>query len=522
MNRFGKVVALLFGVCISMALTSCGGADDNSYVATNDYDTVLTEERYDETDKDDDATEPITQAPFTGEIVPRSEFLWQDERDQGWEMDVRHFAAKALRQHPLLIDFDFGNPSLAFGLARDDYYLAAQVYEGLLRRAIVRGGIEVADDSVDGMRKAFRDYIIQRTNELILDIPYLNDDEILFSLAAMGVLFIDHTRMGLPMGDVFPMELISLYNGIYFIGLPARYESALYGELIAINDIGIDEIVERFTKIISHESEHYLRNILTAPVEEDLIGLRHYVVRPFLAEFLVLNYLSVVDDSGRATFTIRGIDGEVFDIRLSAMDRADAMDYDSFARHEFRTLHHMNSEEVFWYEYFSKESLLYVRINTFVYRSGADFQATSARLMEELENWTGTIERIVIDFRQNPGGVFNWPTSSDMHLISELSDSVYVIIDAGTYSQAVITTSNITRLIDNVIVIGEPAGQIDNMFAGDGSTLPRSGMRYNVAQRMWIGSDSDDIALRPDIFIPLTIDDVMNSRDPVMDFIFGL
>ena len=103
--------------------------------------------------------------------------------------------------------------------------------------------------------------------------------------------------------------------------------------------------------------------------------------------------------------------------------------------------------------------------------------------------------------------------------MAEVAESLYVIIDAGTFSMGVINTSNIMNYMENAIIIGEPSGQTDNFFGSDGGTLPNSRMRYNISHRMWVGSSSEDTAIRPDIFVPLTISDIINNIDPVIEAI---
>ncbi|MCL2564334.1 MAG: hypothetical protein FWE24_00795 [Defluviitaleaceae bacterium] len=526
-QMFRKIAAYMPYTLILILLTACTAGVDtetDNYISSLEANERVAEETA-ANDNDNALISAAAQMPFNGEAIPRTDFFWQEERDLNWESDIRHFGVKALRQYPLLIDFDLNNPNLVFGLesglfgiGREDYDAASNVYNILLRQAVARNGI-LADGSTEGMREAFREFFIQRVNELIFDIPNLSDNEILFGLAALAVSMDDaHTRVGLPTGDIFPVEFISLHDGIYFIGVPIELEHALYGELVAINGIAADEIVERLGTIVAHGNEYYLRHIITSSVEDDPIRLRHYVTRPFLREVVTLNYLSVIDDSGMADFTIRGTNGEIFDIRLQAVGRETIMGENQFVRHEFSTLMHTNPEEILWYEYFPDENLMYVRITGFHYAVAGDLAAARSRLMTELENWSGErIGRFVIDLRQNAGGLFEWPTDSEFGVLSEAADSFYVLIDAGVFSLGVLTTSNIRRNLENVTVVGEPAGDMDNMMAGDGSILPNSRMRYNIAQRLLVGSDSEDVAVRPDIFVPLSIDDIINGRDPVIE-----
>jgi len=124
-----------------------------------------------------------------------------------------------------------------------------------------------------------------------------------------------------------------------------------------------------------------------------------------------------------------------------------------------------------------------------------------------------------IDIRQNIGGFSTWPFSEDFNFLSERVNYLYVIIDGGSYSQSVVVTSNLRQHLDNLIIIGEPTGQPENFFAGDPGFLPNSRVTFQVSNNMRVQSNTEDIALRPDIFIPLTIADIISNSDPVLEYI---
>jgi len=482
--RFRGVVALLLNVFIIALLSSCT-TEDHYYIS--DYDYVIEEEP-------DSTAENITQAVFTGDPIHRDNLHWQEGRDRDWEVDIRHFAVKALWHHPLLTDYNYANSQ---GIAGVDYFHFA--YKMLLRRAAYRNGI-VADDA-DGIRDSLREIFIDRINELILSIPSLSDSEVKFGLSEVTVLLDDtHTRLHLRPVKVFPVQTLFHYNGVFFAGVPKEIEHALYGELRAINGIDIDEIIERLGEVFPHENQY---------------GLRQTIGTHFLMSKEFLGYINVVDDRGMAYFTIRSVNGEIFGIELQAIYQEDFENIDDaqFVRHEFSILMHMHHDKDFWYEYFYGGNIMYVRINRLRPGVGNDFE-------EKLRNWTQNerIDKFIIDLRGNPGGR-EWLLSPDL-LESERIRAVYIIIDGGSESASVLTASNLRRSGANVQIVGEPAGQPDNFFAGPVGTLSNSGLGYVISMGMTAQSNSTDITLRPDILIPLTINDIISNRDPVLDYIW--
>jgi len=490
-SRKATILILCIFICLSLA--SCTTeTEQNDYNYENDYAEKHTIPQ---------PTHP--QIVFTGEPVRMEYFLWQDDRDRDWEQDIRQFGVVLLRQHPLLNEF---NPAHAIGIASADYGELA--YNNLLQKIAERNGI-LAED-IDDMRDELRGIIIDRINTLIICIPERSDFEVKFGLSEIAALLHDsHTRFVLwNIGVVFPIELIALNDGVYIVGVPKEMEHALYGELIAINGMNIDEVMGHFMTVIPHENEYGLQ--MMAPF--------------FLTMNELLQYINAIDDSGIADFTIRNMDNEVLEIQLQSVERDafEDMDETNFIRHDFNTIMHTNPYKYFWHEYFPNESLLYVRISNF--RPSDELIAARSALMEEIHNWPEQekIEKLILDLRQNPGGHWTaqWPLNNDFAILSESVRHFYILIDGGSASASVVAVANIKYHMNNVTIIGEPSGQLKNFFSGPVGALPNSQIAYIVSHGTNIQSESEYITLRPDIFIPLTIYDIISNNDPVMDFIW--
>ena len=76
--------------------------------------------------------------------------------------------------------------------------------------------------------------------------------------------------------------------------------------------------------------------------------------------------------------------------------------------------------------------------------------------------------------------------------------------------------------MDNVTILGSPAGRSENFLTSTVSrTLTNSRLLYLTSTGLHVISDCEDVAFRPDVFIPFTIYDVINQRDPVLEYILG-
>lgn len=501
-----KTTTFLLIVFTCTFLISCTEESEvNNYV--NDYAYSNDETHDNETDDNTISTDVsnILQIVFTGETVQRDNLHWSEERDRNWEVDVRQFAVFALRHHPLLIDFD------DIGLVEDrtsgDY--SRYMHSAILSRVAGQNGI-LSNDNV-AMRESLRELFIEKTNALIINIPNFSDYEIIFSLSEVSALLGDgHTQVAFLFGRgrVFPVDIRALYDGVYLTGVPKEFERALYAELLAIGGVPIDEVIERFSRVVPHENEYYLR--------------RAWIPR-LLTVVELLMFIDVVCDSGTAEFRVRCVSGEIFDITIEALDNRDAlatMRETEFVSYGANTLMYMRPDEFMWHEYFYEESIMYVRIRSFDITAAA-ITAAAIELRTELRNWQDDemIETFIVDLRGNRGGHALWPSGEDINFLAERVSNLYVIIDGGSYSQSVMTASNLRYRMDNIAIIGEPAGQPDSFFVSALGNLPNSRLRYQVSNGMWVGSNNTDTALRPDPLIPLTITDIINQHDPVLEYI---
>jgi len=492
MIKLRNVSALLLGILSSVLLISC-------------------------TAKTNTDTANVAEVVFTGEIVHRDNLFWTEERDRNWEIDIRSFATHVLRNHPLFDGFTRGvtnPPTLPLEVLEKEARIFA--FNVLLEMTAERNGILISDQCT--MREELRELFIDSVSTLILDIPNIEDFEFKYRLAEIAALLSDiHTNISYRSftASIFPVRILPLYDGIYFIGVPKEIEHSLYGRLLAINGVEINEVIERISNIFPYENEYYLNQFLLSRFHMGLMDSE------------LLEYVNVVGSDRIAYFTIMDTMGKVFDIRLQASEFSlddfnnILMDDINFSFHDFSGwLTH--SEENFFYKYFSDQSIMYVRIRSF--HSG-HFENSDPpiinELRQELRDWPDgkRIEKLVLDLRQNMGGNFMWPTALDYLILSEKVDSLYVIVDGGSLSLSIIVASSLRHRMENVIVVGEPTGQPESFFAGSIRVSSDSGLVFSISTNLLssdAGQDNADIAFRPDILIPLTIENVINNHDPVL------
>ena len=514
-----KTIILVLAILTALFLASCT-AETESYI--NDYDV-----HENGIEVNDSTPLDIVHTAFTGDPDQAYNFLWQEGRYREWEEDIIFYAETILENYPFFVDFDSfrvtGEAGRVHHLFPTNVDYTGFIFDTLLQRAAARNGI--FEYERESMTKALRELFIDKINTLINDIPNLDDFEIRYRLSEVAAILCDiHTEIDLREGSVFPVHVLSLYNGIYLVSVPKEIEFALYSKLLSINDICIDEIIERFRAIVPHENEYR----------------RHGSIQQLLMTKELLYFMNIVDDSGNAYFTIMDTSGEIFDVQLQAISQYEFQNMSDaeLARHDFYTSfkHSRTGDRLclitsrqlegsidgyyFWHEFFQDYNILYVRSVHF--RGDNDTFEAKQYLNQKLRDWPydNKIDKLIIDIRQNGGGVLDWPSIFYFPFLSQRVSSFYVLIDGRSLSRSVLVAANLRNHMESdVTIIGEPAGQPENFFTGAMRAMPNSGLLFSFSTTLRAHSNSEDTVFRPDIFIPLTIDDIINNHDPLLEFI---
>jgi C-terminal processing protease CtpA/Prc len=136
----------------------------------------------------------------------------------------------------------------------------------------------------------------------------------------------------------------------------------------------------------------------------------------------------------------------------------------------------------------------------------------------------GGVDRLILDLRQNPGGD-NGTYGPLLRLIqsfaAEHPGATTVLTDRVTFSAAANLATEIEGSTDAVFM-GEPMGGGLNFWNDvswiDLRTLPIP-MRLAVSTRYWEMSTPDDprLTIEPDVAFPVTAEDYLAGRDPVLE-----
>lgn len=421
-------------------------------------------------------------------------FYHADGRDREWEEDIRFLADTFLTGHPALSD---GESML---ISYNGSYDAEITYTD-----------ELYDPQ---LRQAF----IQQINQIIPQISQLSDTQVLFELHRIVATLSDcHSNVGQPLGDILPIQLEAIHTeegyGYYVKTAPADLSELLYARLVSINNVPVEEIVERLTGYISHEYETFVVQKMTRG---------RYLVRKLALE--IAGVLDTEDTQAQLTFiTQRGM--QTCTLEFMTQEAYDSMEHldGSLSRYDL-PMYRYADEKVYWYEQLD-DNTLYFRITSMWEDPNQNWNQTFDEVGRILRAAPAPM-KLILDLRDNSGGKSTIMENFVPILNQCPTNGIYVLINEGTASAAVITAQLLSDSVPGIELVGSPAAQPANMFAlvsQEPETLPNCGFSFYVSKKYTrTAPDSQDPTLLPDIPVYQTLEDYRNGIDTILEYVLDL
>ena len=483
MKKLSSIVRILCVVFAgSMILTGCNLGDDTLAITTERMPT--------ESASASPTEPPLESNHFSKDYVYR----YEDSRDRAWEEDVVFLANAFLgdsltKGHPLFVDKEIVTYKPGLEVKFQSFYNAQ-------------------------MRAAF----ILDLELLIRNIPKLSDTQIIYKMQRIVAKLNDlHSYVNITGSDIFVFMAEPFYSDegmqLRMVRLPIAYEDALYGELVAINGIPIDEVIERLGQYVSHEWEYGKMFNLTSMLSTNLINKKDAlqaagIVAP---EDTTAEFEIITEQRKHIVAEIPALSSEEY----KAAEKAKG-DWFSMGLMSYNDYYSVN----YFLRFEEENEMLYIRFNREVEMTDYRFSQFFEDIKTQSQN--KNCEKIVVDLRLNGGG-----NGTQMHddLIQILSQStaenIYVLVDSASYSDGVLLSLDLQQNLPNAVIVGTPGGQGPNFFAtGVFYTLPNSGFMIAVSCQyfMW-RSDYQHETLMPDITIYQTLEDYKQGIDTVLSYI---
>jgi C-terminal processing protease CtpA/Prc len=188
------------------------------------------------------------------------------------------------------------------------------------------------------------------------------------------------------------------------------------------------------------------------------------------------------------------------------------------ALHVKPSLARTRPNDYYWQRYLEDSQTLYIQYNRCANDPVLPFHRFATDVMAEADRHPGV--RVIVDLRYNAGGdskVF-LPLKAGLEQRHEKLGHIYVLIGSGTMGSAVEHAAEFKSFLQ-ATVIGEPTGGTASSYGDEKiATLPNSKLVVQFTTK-WLGVKTKDEpdALKPDVTVPRTFDDIVAGRDSVLE-----
>lgn len=434
-----------------------------------------------------------TTAPrsaFTGDIeayVPR----YAETREKAWEEDILFFAGKYLTEHSYLSDSNF------FTQYQPD----------------LSGNVEyLYDNSAFDPQK--RQAFVEAVDALLATLPERSDRQINYELV----------RIVAELGDVhscvYPeaTQVLSVFyepfyhdSGVDFrvTAVDSRKPELLLARLVSYNGIPVEEIVERVSAYVSHESDRALGFQLTGPGAYCALNKRDVLVAAGIAG----------EEDGYVVAEFETEEGLV-QTRVSFRTGAEIVAFGGITSHPMITEENLRyqKEEPYWWAMLDDRTI-YAQLTTMVDEYGYTIDNLFSEVRTAMRD-AETPLKVILDFRGNGGGYVHESTLQGFINAAGWygHDGVYILIDGGCFSAGVMAPYYLRQAIEGAVLVGAPTGQ-GLWFPANSARyeLPNNGTFFTIGDEIiWVERDWEGDALEPDVTVYQTLEDYENMVDTVL------
>ncbi|MBW6410740.1 peptidase S41 [Clostridium weizhouense] len=348
-------------------------------------------------------------------------------------------------------------------------------------------------------------------NDLKESINTLNDDEIVDGIykivASVGE---GHTKAYKGFLKKYPLQFYYFDDGIYLINTMDKYKEALNCKLTKINGMDIQSIKNILLPLVSNENEATIKKCIPT-----------YLNVPD-----VLHGVKIIDNIDSTKFTFENADGKVFDLQIDALetDKNNEEFIVSDEKDDSYPLYMQKRSLNYWYKYLEDEKTLYFKYNQCLPDEEAgDITNFTNEVLNFIDN--NPVEKFVIDMRNNSGGTSGYldPIIDGIKRRNRNNEKkLFVIVGRETFSAPIVDACKL-REETNATFVGSPtSGKPNHYGEAKGFELPNSkiSIRYST-KKFEISKDEGD-ALIPDHIIEISMNDYLNKKDPVLDYIFNV
>jgi len=319
-----------------------------------------------------------------------------------------------------------------------------------------------------------------------------------------------HTSVALPRDSRLPLECYWFQEGIFITATLPEFEELLHHKVVKVDGMPIDVVIERLSRIVSHENQSFLMS----------------QVPNYLICADILYGLNIAHNIKSVRITIETSNNEERDVLLPTIKyeewQVGTVDEKTRAFNEL-PLYRKNQGKYFWSEFNPEKKLLYINYNNCKDMPNLTVREFSDQLINDIKS-NAAIERMVIDLRNNGGGnselfkgFLKWLSTFGR---LNRQGKLFVIVGRDTFSSALLNTFYLKNN-SHAVFLGEPTGGKPNHY-GEVKylSLNSSGLYIRYSTKYYeLDDDSNLPSFMPDALFAVTFKDYIQNIDPCMDWI---
>lgn len=310
--------------------------------------------------------------------------------------------------------------------------------------------------------------------------------------------------------SVLPWNIKKFDEGWFILILDKAHEQYLGTRVVAINDIPIDEVVERTRQVVSYEADTWLWQ--KAP---DVLGWKE-----------ALEYLDIVEPDEPVLVTVETAQGTEETFELPAYD-----DWSEEKKQEVLVGFQRDSvpvtaeQDAIYWSTALDENTYFIQYNSC--KEDPDLPMVQFVQQVEADLESGGYQNIIIDLRYNSGGnsevIRPLEQTLSLYAINAGSDvQFYILIGGRTFSSATIAATDFKKTtIGNSIFVGQPTGGV-LICPGNINTIwienPPFGVQYSTKFFDLLGGQEGP--LMPDYTVPQPFAQYAKGEDAEIAYLY--
>jgi hypothetical protein len=347
-----------------------------------------------------------------------------------------------------------------------------------------------------------------KLSNLYNNVDKLNNGQVFIEMGKIISSIGDgHTKIDYWDGKSYPLEFYIFDEEIYVINADKTLQDMMYSKIVSIDNVDYKDIITELTEQISYENESWLKDVLPSRI---------------MPTFLY--GLGIAEGEKSSIFRVEK-NGEIKDFTVPILPYGMPYFGTDKANDKITGKHNINYD----YKFIEENNTLYFEYNVCA-ETGKGFKDFNTKMFKDIES--KSIKKIVIDLRANSGGnseVLNpFIDKLKTYIKDNKNVKVYILVGRHTFSAGMFAIFYIKKAVPEAICLGEPSGgaidrygDMRNFNLTNSNLLVRYSTKYFEFSKTFKYKINKINAFIPDILLSPSIEDYINGRDVVLEYVLN-